>query len=307
MDGRIDVTTLLFLVLAVVIFLKLRSVLGRRTGHEEARFERYKAQKEASQRNGKLAGQDKVVTLPRREREEAEPRPAAEQQAQADSEQRVKEYAAGNADMTKGLLDIVRVDTSFDPTHFLQGAKAAYEIIVTAFAEGNRKTLKDLLSSRGLRGLQQRHRRAREQGRADRPELRRHQIGRPGRGRAQGRHRPADHQVRQRADIGHPGQGRRRGQRRPQAHPRSHGYLDVCARGRLAQPELEAGRHASRKLANLATEICAGFLTGEMRFGFERCNPTHRYRFGRRGSRCRGPFHCRRGQFSGQTGWRLEG
>ena len=153
MDGRIDVTTLLFLVLAVVIFLKLRSVLGRRTGHEEARFERYKAQKEASQRNGKLAGQDKVVTLPRREREDAEPRPAAEQQAQADSEQRVKEYAAGNADMTKGLLDIVRVDTSFDPTHFLQGAKAAYEIIVTAFAEGNRKTLKDLLSSEVFEGF----------------------------------------------------------------------------------------------------------------------------------------------------------
>ena len=153
MDGRIDVTTLLFLVLAVVIFLKLRSVLGRRTGHEEARFERYKAQKEASQRNGKLAGQDKVVTLPRREREEAEPRPAAEQQAQADSEQRVKEYAAGNADMTKGLLDIVRVDTSFDPTHFLQGAKAAYEIIVTAFAEGNRKTLKDLLSPEVYEGF----------------------------------------------------------------------------------------------------------------------------------------------------------
>jgi predicted lipid-binding transport protein (Tim44 family) len=146
MDGRIDVTTLLFLVLAVVIFLKLRSVLGRRTGHEEARFERYKAQKEASQRNGKLAGQDKVVTLPRREREDVEPRPAADQQAQADSEQRVKEYAAGNTDITKGLLDIVRIDTSFDPSHFLQGAKAAYEIIVTAFAEGNRRTLKDLLS-----------------------------------------------------------------------------------------------------------------------------------------------------------------
>jgi predicted lipid-binding transport protein (Tim44 family) len=153
MDGRIDVTTLLFLVLAVVIFLKLRSVLGRRTGHEEARFERYKAQKEASQRNGKLAGQDKVVTLPRREREDVEPRPAAEQQAQADSEQRVKEYAAGNTDITKGLLDIVRVDTSFDPSHFLQGAKAAYEIIVTAFAEGNRRTLKDLLSPEVYEGF----------------------------------------------------------------------------------------------------------------------------------------------------------
>jgi predicted lipid-binding transport protein (Tim44 family) len=125
MDGRIDVTTLLFLVLAVVIFLKLRSVLGRRTGHEQARFERYKAQQEASQR-AKVPAQDKVVTLPRRER--------------------VKGLAAGNTGLAKGLVDIVRADLSFDPDQFLKGASAAYEIIVTAFAEGNRKTLKDLLS-----------------------------------------------------------------------------------------------------------------------------------------------------------------
>jgi predicted lipid-binding transport protein (Tim44 family) len=154
MGGNIDVTTLLFLVLAVVIFLKLRSVLGRRTGHEQTRLERYRAQQqEASQRNGKLAGQDKVVTLPRREREEAEVRPAAEQEARADGEQRVREYAAGNSDIGKGLVDIVRVDPSFDPDHFLQGAKAAYEIIVTAFAEGNRKTLKDLLSAEVYEGF----------------------------------------------------------------------------------------------------------------------------------------------------------
>jgi predicted lipid-binding transport protein (Tim44 family) len=146
MDGKIDVITLLFLVLAVVVFLKLRSVLGRRTGHEQGRLERYKAQQETSQRNGKLAGQDKVITLPRREREEADVRPVAEQQARADVEERVKEYAAGNAGVTKGLIDIVRSDLSFDPDEFLKGAKAAYEIIVTAFAEGNRKTLKDLLS-----------------------------------------------------------------------------------------------------------------------------------------------------------------
>jgi predicted lipid-binding transport protein (Tim44 family) len=153
MDGRIDVTTLLFLVLAVVIFLKLRSVLGRRTGHEQSRFERYKAQQEASQRNGKLAGQDKVVTLPRRDRDEAEARPAAEVQAEVDGEQRVKEYAAGNGEITKGLIDIVRTDAGFDPNHFLQGARVAYEIIVTAFAEGNRRTLKDLLSSEVYEGF----------------------------------------------------------------------------------------------------------------------------------------------------------
>ncbi len=153
MDGRIDVTTLLFLVLAVVIFLKLRSVLGRRTGHEQDRFERYKAQQEASQRNGKLAGQEKVVTLPRREREDVEARPAAERQAEADGEQRVKEYAAGNGQIVKGLLDIVRTDAAFDPSHFLQGARVAYEIIVTAFAEGNRRTLKDLLGPEVYEGF----------------------------------------------------------------------------------------------------------------------------------------------------------
>jgi len=146
MDGRFDVSTLLFLVLAVVIFLKLRSVLGRRTGHEQTRFERYKAQQEASQRNGKLAGQDKVVTLPRREREEAEPRAAAEPQVRADVEERAKGLAAGNTGVATGLVDIVRADATFDPDTFLKGARAAYEIIVTAFAEGNRKTLKSLLS-----------------------------------------------------------------------------------------------------------------------------------------------------------------
>jgi predicted lipid-binding transport protein (Tim44 family) len=146
MGGNIDVTTLLFLVLAVVIFLKLRSVLVRRTGHEQTRFERYKAQQEASQRNGKLAGQDKIVTLPRREREEADQALPADTRARTAVEDRVKEYAAGNAGISKGLIDIVREDNSFDLDNFLRGAKAAYEIIVTAFAEGNRKTLKDLLS-----------------------------------------------------------------------------------------------------------------------------------------------------------------
>ena len=145
--GGIDVLTLVFLAVAVAIFLKLRSVLGRRTGHEQTRFERYKAQQEARQRNGELVGQDKIVTLPRREREEDQAAPAAMQQTPADGEQRVRAYAAGNSEVSQGLVEIYRADSSFDPDHFVQGAKAAYEIIVTAFAEGNRKTLKNLLNS----------------------------------------------------------------------------------------------------------------------------------------------------------------
>jgi predicted lipid-binding transport protein (Tim44 family) len=147
MDGKIEAITLIFLVLAVVVFLKLRSVLGRRTGQEETRFERYRAQREASQRNGKMAAQEKVVTLPRREREEVEAAPLAEHaKVRTDLEERVKGLAGDNASMASGLLDIARADQTFDPDQFLKGARAAYEIIVTAFAEGNRKTLKDLLS-----------------------------------------------------------------------------------------------------------------------------------------------------------------
>jgi predicted lipid-binding transport protein (Tim44 family) len=144
MGGNIDVITLLFLVVAVAVFIKLRSVLGRRTGHEQTRFERYKQQQEARQRNGELVGQDKVVTLPRREREEEGARPAAIQETQG--EQRVRAFAAGNAEVSQGLVEIFRADPSFDPDYFVQGAKAAYEIIVTAFAEGNRRTLKNLLN-----------------------------------------------------------------------------------------------------------------------------------------------------------------
>jgi predicted lipid-binding transport protein (Tim44 family) len=151
--GGIDVLTLVFLAVAVAIFIKLRSVLGRRTGHEQTRFERYKAQEEARQRNGELVGQDKIVTLPRREREEDRALPAAAQQTPGDGEQRVREFAAGNREVSQGLVEIFRADASFDPDHFLQGAKAAYEIIVTAFAEGNRKTLKNFLNSEVYEGF----------------------------------------------------------------------------------------------------------------------------------------------------------
>jgi len=147
MGGNIDVITLVFLVVAVAVFIKLRSVLGRRTGHEQTRIERYRAQQEARQRNGELVGQDKIVTLPRREREGEEVQPASAQQARADGEQKVREFAAGNSEISQGLVEIFRADPAFDPGHFLTGAKGAYEIIVTAFAEGNRKTLKNLLNS----------------------------------------------------------------------------------------------------------------------------------------------------------------
>jgi len=45
-----------------------------------------------------------------------------------------------------GLDAILAAAPDFDAKHFLTGARAAYEMIVNAYAEGDRRTLKNLLS-----------------------------------------------------------------------------------------------------------------------------------------------------------------
>jgi predicted lipid-binding transport protein (Tim44 family) len=146
MDGKIDIFTILFLVIAVVIILKLRSVLGRRTGDEDARVERYKAQ-ERARAAAAAQTQDKVVTLPRRDRPEAAGEATASTAtATADAEERIRAFAGENTALADSLLALRQADPSFDPDGFLRGARQAYEMLVTAFAQGNRKVLKTLLS-----------------------------------------------------------------------------------------------------------------------------------------------------------------
>lgn len=145
MDGKsgIDIFTLLALVAAIVAILKLRSVLGRKTGDEESRVERARAERAQQQANGGPAASDKVVALPRREGAVAEAGPTV---PAAETEAKIRTMAGTDQSVTRGLLDILKVDTTFDPDNFLRGARVAYEMIVTAFAEGNRKALRDLLS-----------------------------------------------------------------------------------------------------------------------------------------------------------------
>jgi predicted lipid-binding transport protein (Tim44 family) len=150
MDGKIDLITLISLVVAVVAIWKLRSVLGRRTSDDEARIDRKVRAREANARA--TAGQEKVVTLPRRDRGEQGVTAKPDAAALAEAEARVKTFATDPA-VERGLLAILREDSRFDPEHFITGAKQAYEMIVTAFAEGNRKTLKDLLSREVMEGF----------------------------------------------------------------------------------------------------------------------------------------------------------
>lgn len=149
MNGRIDLTTLLFLGAAVVIFLMLRNVLGRRTGDESGRFERYKQERAAQQARVDAAAKDKVVKLPRRDPEPSE-KPAV---PDAERAQRMTRFAAGNSDLARNLIEVSEADPEFEPETFMTGARSAYEMIVMAFAEGNKSLLTELLSPEVFEGF----------------------------------------------------------------------------------------------------------------------------------------------------------
>lgn len=140
MNETFDIYTLLFLVLAVVIFLRLRNVLGRRTGNERQPYDPYTSS-DAKTNGGATAAQDAVVRLPRG-------RGAAESDAKrkADIDDQLKDFGPKTGALRKGLSAIMQADQSFDPPQFLDGAKAAYEMIVMAFAEGDKRNLRQLLS-----------------------------------------------------------------------------------------------------------------------------------------------------------------
>ncbi len=129
-----DIYTIIFLALAIFIFIRLRSVLGQRTGRERPPYDPYSA------RDARAQASDKVVTLPTRNNPETVSRPSEP------AEDRWKGIAAEGSAAASGLDAIVAADRSFDINHFVVGAKAAYEMIVGAFAAGDRKTLKGLLS-----------------------------------------------------------------------------------------------------------------------------------------------------------------
>ena len=133
-----DIYTIIFLALAVFIFLRLRSVLGQRTGRERPPYDPYAARDAV-----RSPATDKVVTLPPRPAEPAPSRPVEVAPPAAD---RWKGVAETGSSVASGLDAIVAADPTFDAKHFITGARAAYEMIVTAFAEGDRRQLRSLLS-----------------------------------------------------------------------------------------------------------------------------------------------------------------
>jgi predicted lipid-binding transport protein (Tim44 family) len=137
----VDIYTIIFLALAVFIFLRLRNVLGQRTGNERPPFDR------AARNAIPGAPDNNVVPIPGKVIDQAPMAPTAEVAQQSD---RWKGLTEPGTPLALGLDAIAGRDSSFDPRHFLSGARSAYEMIVLAFANGDRRALRDLLSSEVL-------------------------------------------------------------------------------------------------------------------------------------------------------------
>jgi len=129
-DGIQFLDIILLAAIAAFLVLRLRSVLGRRSGNEQARkYDPFR------KRGAEEAGEDKVISLPDRGT------PAEDQGAG-----KMAEGAEGTP-LEQGLTQIKMADRSFEPDGFVNGAKVAFEMIITAFAGGDTKTLRPLLSN----------------------------------------------------------------------------------------------------------------------------------------------------------------
>src|SRR5687767_4927754 len=110
MRNVFDIYTIIFLALAVFIFLRLRSVIGQRTGRERPPYDPYS-------RDAARPAPEKVITLPNRS-PEAAAKPA--EPAAAPGE-RWKGVAESGTPLANGLDAIAGADPEFDGKNFVMG------------------------------------------------------------------------------------------------------------------------------------------------------------------------------------------
>ena len=124
-DGFQFLDIILFAMVAAFLVLRLRSVLGKRTGQEQTR------QDPISQRNEDAESSANVVELPNG-RHKADPDPTSTQDP--------------DDTLMAGIMEIRAADNTFDPKDFADGARGAFEMIVQGFASGDKGNLKMLLA-----------------------------------------------------------------------------------------------------------------------------------------------------------------
>ena len=118
--------------IAAFLVFRLRSILGKRTGHEEQQRPTPFARPRSNENGGDTrqdgqrdpTGRDNVVQLPPRDERSADAAPSA----------------------APGLAQLKAADRRFDEVEFAQGARAAFGLIVEAYAKGDLEALRRFLN-----------------------------------------------------------------------------------------------------------------------------------------------------------------
>ena len=124
MNNFFSVDLIFFIMIAALLVFRLRNVLGRRTGNEKKPGFGFSFDAKVVDKNSNNIKEIKI-----------------NKEHILNS---LKKYK--NLDKNGDLKRIYILNPNFSPKKFLKGAKDAFEIIVAAYAKGNLKKVKDLLS-----------------------------------------------------------------------------------------------------------------------------------------------------------------
>ncbi len=132
-EGFQFIDIILFAMIAAFLVLRLRSVLGRRDGHEGSRGDPFKTPNRRDKSNSN------VVRLP-------------DQGQAADDEDRDVPADGGEEEgeqdpLAAGMAEIRKTDPDFNDQDFVSGSGIAFELILNAYATGDTGALKSLLSA----------------------------------------------------------------------------------------------------------------------------------------------------------------
>ncbi|GAA5096978.1 Tim44/TimA family putative adaptor protein [Bartonella acomydis] len=126
-----DVILVIALVIMVIVFVQLRNVLGKRIGFEKPPFDPYSR---CSKKQAEAETTENIVSFPH------------QGNSQKSDFSEIDVISPKGSVLNEGLRALRKIDSHFSPQFFIKGARVAYEMIVTAFARGDRDQLKKLLS-----------------------------------------------------------------------------------------------------------------------------------------------------------------
>ncbi len=135
----LDPLSIVLLAFALVVFWRLRSVLGTRTGNERPPADPVSSRSSDSKTGAEPKGT--VIRFP--QNTEPEPQTGAGREPEPPV---WTGFAEAGSPLASELEKLSGADSSFTPRGFVEGAKLAYEMIIESFAKGDKTTLKNLLS-----------------------------------------------------------------------------------------------------------------------------------------------------------------